>query len=76
MKAIINNLLYDTDKSTLIVFIKEIQRFVYITEHKRLFMVDSCHSYITTADHDNCKELLARYALDKYIEIFGEVEDA
>lgn len=74
MKSIINGLLYDTNKATLLHYENSSFTAIYITPNGRLFMTD-CES-ITCTDQGECKEYLGRVFPDRYIELFGEVGEA
>lgn len=78
MKAIINGLLYDTEKAE-VVCEDSIGFFtVYKTKNNRVFIENKLtekFSTITT-DMNKIKEILGSNFPDKYIELFGEVEEA
>ena len=79
-KAIINGLLYDTEKSDLIGQAKTescIKQF-YKTKKGRMFMFEIPFSRLNRIliDEDEVKEELQTGIPDKYIELFGEVEEA
>lgn len=75
MKIIVSGLLYDTDKADVIYSSEFIfGTDIYKTPNNRLFMLD-CAGIINT-DQDKCKQYLGKVAPDKYIELFGEVEEA
>ncbi|MCL1786660.1 MAG: hypothetical protein FWG38_01630 [Defluviitaleaceae bacterium] len=80
MKAIINNLLYDTDKATLLHNGEGYA--LYMTAKGAFFM-----AFAGSADSDangtieipptyQVQEMLGKHQPDKYIEIFGEVGEA
>ena len=73
MKAIINGLLYDTEKANLICEPDE-HHTMYMTEKGNLFML--YNGVISCADNETLKKFLAEELPDKYIELFGEVEEA
>lgn len=76
MKSIIHRLLYDTDKSTLLHYDYMTGYSIYLTQNKRLFVTAGCDSFIKSTNHNTCKEYLGFVNPDKYIELFGEVEEA
>ena len=77
MKAIINGLLYDTEKAE---YLGEYQnKFheangVYRTKNNRIFIETATGEFII--DEKEIKEIMGKYCPDKYIELFGEVEEA
>lgn len=89
-RSIVYDKLYDTEKSKLLSQTQD-NRFLFITEKGNYFscdnyifvetnvVVDVCEIIYTdirpeTAEY--AKENVGRYAPDKYIELFGEVEEA
>lgn len=76
MKAIINNLLYDTDKSTLLHHNDLTGVSIYLTKNKRLFITEYGDAQITNTNIDECKKYLGLVNPDKYIELCGQVEEA
>lgn len=81
MKSIINGLLYDTQKSELLhrgsCFAS--QYLLYITQNKRLFLVERnalTGEHIVKRTQEELREYLGEVDPDKYIELFGEVPDA
>ena len=77
MKAIINGLMYDTEKAK-IIFEPDKYHTMYMTEKGNLFMLyhQSGEKAISCTDNEKLKKILAGKATDKYIELFGEVEEA
>lgn len=75
MKRVIEGLLYDTDTATLIFTDDNSRRRYYMTPNKRFFVF-----YITgemsVKTEDDIKELLGTQNYDKYVEIFGEPQEA
>lgn len=77
MKAIINGLLYDTEKADCVGTYKN--RYfdtcdVYKTKNNRVFIEKAEGGFII--DENEVKEIIGQYCPDKYIELFGEVEEA
>lgn len=78
MQAIIDGLLYDTYKA------EEIYNFyyshsqdgftIYKTKNNRIFIETSSCEFIT--DGERVRDMIGRNCPDKYIELFGEVEEA
>ena len=77
MKAIINGLMYDTEKAK-IIFNPDEYHTLYMTEKGNLFMAyhQLEEKAISCADNEKLKKFLAENAPEKYVEIFGEVEEA
>lgn len=79
MRAILNEKLYDTEKSENVATFERLA--VYKTKNGTLFMVntgipgvylESMHSI----EQDEIKRFIGEHYPDKYIELFGEVEEA
>lgn len=75
MKRIINGLLYDTEDSTLIYVDEMNNRKLYQTKNGNFFTLYPTGE-IQPKTEEATKEYLGRYDADKYIEIFGEVDEA
>lgn len=73
VRYIVDGLLYDTDKSTFIEMDCTGER-LYASPKKRLFATR--RQKITNTDQDRLKTYLGTNHPDKYIELFGEVEEA
>lgn len=74
MRIIRDNLLYDTDKSELIHKDIIIDESLYMTKNKRLFRIR--WGRIPNDTQEELKNYLGSVNPNKYIELFGEVEDA
>lgn len=80
MKAIINGLMYDTDKATVLHHGEGYA--LYMTAKGAFFIVyrgsgdNDTSSIIEIPPIDQVLEMLGKYQPDKYIYIFGDVEDA
>lgn len=75
MKKIVDGLLYDTDKSELIYTDVANKRRLFKTENNRFFIVYN-NGEIVPKTEQNAKDYLGERDIDKYIELFGEVENA
>lgn len=75
MKKVINGKVYDTEKSEVIYIDSNKRRTYYITK-KRAFFVLYKTGEIAVKTEDEIRELLGTYDYDKYVEIFGEPEEA
>lgn len=75
MKKIINGLLYDTDKSELIYTDLDTKRRLFRTENNRFFIA-YLNGEIVPKTEEQAKDYLGEHDIDKYIEIFGEPQEA
>ncbi len=75
MKKIVDGLVYDTDKSELIYTDLIKNRELYKTKKGRYFMLYATGE-IAPKTEESVMEYLAEHDVDKYIELFGEVEEA
>ena len=75
MKKIINNLLYDTELSEL-VYHDEVKNRRWYKTPKGNYFVFYGTGEITPKTEENVKEYLGRNNVDKYIELFGEPQEA
>ena len=75
MRKIVNGLVYDTEKSELIHtdFVKN--RRLFRTKKGRFFMLYATGD-ITPKTDEAAMDYLAEHDVDKYMELFGEVEEA
>ena len=79
MKAIIDGKLYDTDKAELIyteVVDRRTKRYYYMTAKRAFFCYYSKTKEIKVKTEAEIRELLGKHDVDKYIEIFGEPDNA
>lgn len=75
MKAIIDDLLYDTETATLIYTDENKNRRWYLAVNGHYF-VAFLNGQITPKTEEQVKEFLGVNDPDKYIELFGEPEEA
>lgn len=75
MRRIINGKMYDTDKATLIYTDPQTKRKYYMTAKGAFFVVYTTGVLEPVSD-EYMMQLLGEKDPDKYIEIFGEVEEA
>jgi len=75
MKRIVNGLLYDTDKAELIYFDDKKDRYLYRAENGHFFTFFRTGQIIPRTENA-VRDYLGQRNVKKYIEIFGEVEDA
>lgn len=76
MKQIINKKLYDTEKSEKICDVEYFPHSIWKTEKGRLFLVNELLMKIINTNQKSIKELLGRSNPEKYIELFGQIEEA
>lgn len=75
MQRIIDGLLYDTETANLIHADGLNERHLYITANGRFFMFYK-NGEIVAKDENSTKKYLSKYNTEKYIELFGNVEEA
>ncbi len=90
IKSTIDGKLYDTGKSELLSYFKN-DRFLFKTQKGNYFSCkvqnESCRtidSYLSTIVYydirpkniENAKKVIGKYDVDRYIELFGEPEEA
>ena len=74
MKRIIDGFLYDTDTAELLYYSKMERTSYYRTPKQRYFVVYSNGEFEVVTE-DFIKDILGKYDIDKYIEIFGEPQE-
>ena len=75
MQKIIDGLLYDTDKAELLYYEEKTDRWLYKGENGHYFMY-FLNGVISPKSEEFVKDYLGQRDIDKYIELFGEVDDA
>ena len=75
MRKIINGKLYDTEKSELLYFDESTRRAFYRTSKGAFFMFYS-NGEIVPKTEDEAMEYLGIHDIDKYIEIWGDIDEA
>lgn len=75
MQKIIHGILYDTDKAEKIYFDDKTDRTLYRGENGRFFTF-FLNGAISPRTEEAVKDYLGEKDVNKYIELFGEVEDA
>lgn len=75
MQRVINGLLYDTDTSTVIHIEEDTKRRLYHTPNNNFFMLYPTGEIVPKSE-ENVKEYLGKYNVKKYIELFGEPQEA
>lgn len=77
MKQIIDGKIYDTNKATLIYADNDFwkPRIYYQTNKGTYFCWYKRNGKLDIVNEDIIKEVLAEHDVDKYIELFGAVEE-
>ena len=78
MKQIINGLLYDTDKATLIstiVIYGGKRRDYYKTDKGNYFCHYAYNGELRVVSESEIKKILAKYDVEAYIHLFGSVKE-
>lgn len=75
MKVIIEDKLYDTEKSELIYTNKFSKRRYYMTPHRNFFVVYG-NGKAASKTEDDIKLLLGENDVNKYLELFEAPEEA
>jgi len=75
MRQIIDGYLYDTENSELIHEEKDTKRRIFKTKHGNFFRAFRNGS-ISPMQEEDVKEYLGTKDIDKYIEIFGNPQEA
>lgn len=75
MQRIINGLLYDTRIAEVIYTDEENKRQIFRTPNGRFFMFYP-NGEIVVKDTESVKKYLSKNNVKKYIELFGDVEEA
>ena len=75
MKRIIDNLLYDTNTAEVIHVEEATKRVLYKAPNGNFFMFYPVGEIVPKTE-ESTKEYLGKYNVEKYIELFGEPEEA
>lgn len=75
MQRIVNGLLYDTKTSTVIHREEDTKRTLYQTPNGNYFMFYPVGEIVPKTEQST-KDYLGKYNVAKYIELFGEPEEA
>ena len=75
MQRVIDNLLYDTDTATVIHMEEDTKRILYQTPNGNFFMFFK-NGEIVPKTEESTKEYLGKHNVEKYIELFGEPQEA
>ena len=75
MQRIINNLLYDTQTATVVHIEEGTKRVLYQTPNGNFFMFYPVAEIVPKTE-ESTREYLGKYNVEKYIELFGEPQEA
>lgn len=75
MQRVINGLLYDTETSTVIHIEEDTKRRLYQTPNNNFFMLYPTGEIVPKIEQ-SVRDYLGKYNVPKYIELFGEPEEA
>jgi hypothetical protein len=75
MQRVIDNLLYDTETATVIHIEEDTKRILYQTPNGNFFMFYPVGEIVPKTEQ-SAKDYLGKCNVDKYIELFGEPEEA
>lgn len=75
MRRVIAGLLYDTETATVIHIEEDTKRILYQTPNKNFFMFYPTGE-ITPKTEQSTKDYLGKCNVEKYIELFGEPQEA
>ena len=75
MQRVIEGLLYDTETATVIHAEEDTMRVLYQTPHGKFFMFYPVGEFVPKTEQ-SAKDYLGKYNVEKYIELFGEPEEA
>lgn len=75
MQRIINGLLYDTKTATVVHIDESNNRILYVTANNNFFMLFP-NGEIVPKTEQSAKDYLGKHDVVKYIELFGEPEEA
>ena len=75
MQIVIDGLLYDTETATIVHIEENTKRRLYQTLNNNFFMFYPTGEIVPKSE-ESTKEYLGKYNVPKYIELFGEPEEA
>lgn len=75
MQRVINGLLYDTQNATVVHTDQNNNRVLYVTANNNFFMLYP-NGEIVPKTEQSAKDYLGKYNVEKYIELFGEPQEA
>ena len=75
MQRVIGGLLYDTKESEVLYVEEGKNRVLYMTPNRNFFMVYPTGEFVVKTE-ESVKVYLGTYDVGKYIEVFGQPEEA
>lgn len=75
MQRVIDGLLYDTDTAEIVHVEESTKRVLYMTQNKNFFMFYPTGEIVPKTEQ-SAKDYLGKYNVEKYIELFGQPEEA
>lgn len=75
MQRVIDGLLYDTETATIVHIEENTKRRLYQTPNNNFFMFYPTGEIVPKSE-ESTKEYLGKYNVPKYIELFGEPQEA
>ena len=75
MQRVIDDLLYDTDTAMIIHMEERPKRVLYQTSNGNFFMFYATGEIVPKTE-ESTKDYLGKYNVEKYIELFGQPEEA
>lgn len=75
MQRVIDGLFYDTEKAEILHIEEGKNRVLYMTPNRNFFMVYPTGEFVVKTE-ESVKIYLGTYDVDKYIEVFGQPEEA
>lgn len=75
MQRVIDNLLYDTDTATVIHMEEDTKRVLYRAPNGNFFMFYPVGEIVPKTE-ESTKNYLGKYNIPKYVELFGEPQEA
>ena len=75
MQRVIDGLLYDTKTATVVHTDESNNRILYVTANNNFFMFYPTGEIVPKTEQ-SAKDYLGKYDVEKYIELFGQPEEA
>lgn len=75
MQRVIDGLLYNTDTADVIHVEENTKRRLYMTSNRNFFMFYPTGEIVPKTE-ESTKDYLGKYNVPKYIELFGEPQEA
>ena len=75
MQRVVNGLLYDTANAQMVHMEEETKRILYHTSNNNFFMFYPTGEIVPKAKR-SAMDYLGKYNVEKYIELFGQPEEA